>query len=295
MRRIATASCVALLLWGAAVSADLLAEVYIDGVRQDFQPQARVREGVAYAPLRATAEALGAEVTWHERQQQATVCLRDQCVNLSRAEGIVVQGRLLIPLRKLAEALEAHVAWYGDRHQVVITTGSIGMRAAPLVMEGVDGPYSRTSFADRQAVAVIFWANHCPTAVAYEERLKQLVVDYEPRGVQFVAVGPNCGDRYPQDNLENMKIRAAQQGYNFPYVRDETQAVARAYGALTTPDVFLVNPEGFVVYRGRIDDSQDPARVTRHDLREALDELLAGQPVSVPETTPFGCTVKWKD
>ncbi|MFP4250876.1 MAG: thioredoxin family protein, partial [Armatimonadota bacterium] len=147
---------------------------------------------------------------------------------------------------------------------------------------------------DKEAVAVVWWANHCPTVQRYEERFIELVEDYKPRGVEFVAVASNDVEQYPADDFDKMKERAEEKGYNFPYVYDETQEVARAWGPERTPDVFLVNPEGFVVYRGAIEDSEHVDQVERKHLREALDEMLAGEPISVKNTDPHGCTVKWK-
>lgn len=173
---------------------------------------------------------------------------------------------------------------------------SVGTKAPDFNLPGVDGQdYSLSGFTDKQAVVVIFSCNHCPYVVANEDRMIELQTDYASRGVQLVAVNPNDEVKYPADSFEAMKVRAAEKGFNFPYLRDETQQVARAYGASVTPEVFVVDAAGTIVYHGRIDDNViEPGNVTRHDLREALDELLAGQEITVKNTEPVGCTVKWK-
>jgi peroxiredoxin len=162
-------------------------------------------------------------------------------------------------------------------------------------LKGVDGKqYSLKDYADKKAVAVIFTCNHCPASVKAEDRLIQLQKDYAGRGLQLIAINSNEDKNHPTDSFDHMVERAATKGFNFPYLRDETQAVATAYGAMRTPHVFLLDGAGKVVYRGRIDDNiNDAAAVKRHDLREAIDEVLKGKPVSVPTTEPVGCNVKW--
>jgi len=172
----------------------------------------------------------------------------------------------------------------------------IGSKGMDFDLPGVDGKrYSLSSFVDRQAVVVIISCNHCPTVVAYEDRMIAIQNDYQEKGVALVAINPNDEARYPSDSFENMAIRAQEKGFNFPYLRDETQEVARAYGATRTPEVFVLDCDRRLAYHGRIDDNEyEPSSVQSHDLRKALDELLAGKSVSTPETTPVGCTVKWK-
>ena len=173
---------------------------------------------------------------------------------------------------------------------------SVGAKAPDFNLPGVDGQdHSLSSFADKRAVVVIFRCNHCPYVVANEDRVIELQADYANRGVQLVAINPNDEVKYPADSFEAMKVRAAEKGFTFPYLRDETQAVARAYGAAVTPEAFVVDASGTIVYHGRIDDNvMEPANVSRHDLREALDELLAGKEITVKDTEPVGCTVKWQ-
>ncbi|MCK4283460.1 MAG: thioredoxin family protein [Candidatus Brocadiae bacterium] len=174
-------------------------------------------------------------------------------------------------------------------------TIDVGKAGPSFNLKGVDGNHhSLDDCADKKAVAVVFTCNHCPTAVQYEDRLIQLQKDYADRGVLLVAINPNEDEGHPTDSYENMIRRAEEKGFNFPYLRDATQEVARAYGAVRTPHVFLLDQDRKVAYHGRIDDNaDDPKAVGRHDLREALDEILAGKPVSVPSTVPVGCSVKW--
>ena len=161
---------------------------------------------------------------------------------------------------------------------------------------GVDGRrYSLEDFKDRRLVVVVISCNHCPTVKAYEDRMIAIQRDYVDKGVLLLAINPNDSRRYPEDSYENMVIRARQKGFNFPYLRDEDQSVARAYGAERTPEVFLLDEQRRLRYHGRIDDNVDePERVRVHYLRDAIEALLAGRKVQVPETPPVGCTVKWK-
>ncbi len=140
---------------------------------------------------------------------------------------------------------------------------------------------------------VIFTCNHCPYALAWHDRLMAVGRDYGDRA-RFFAVNPNDAQRYPGDSLEKMRERVAGEDWTMPYLRDESQDVARAYGAETTPDVFVVDPHGTVRYRGAPDaDHSDPA-LDAAWLREALDAVLDGREPARAETRPVGCSVKWK-
>jgi peroxiredoxin len=172
----------------------------------------------------------------------------------------------------------------------------IGSKAPDFDLLGVDGKrYSLASFAGKKAVVVVFSCNHCPYVVMYEDRMIGLQRDYADRGVALIAINANDADKYAADSFENMKLRAETKGFNFAYVADDTQFTAMEYGATRTPEFFLLDAAGNVAYHGRMDDdAEDVAAVQRHDLREALEEVLAGKPVSVPDTMPVGCTIKWK-
>ncbi len=172
----------------------------------------------------------------------------------------------------------------------------IGQKAPQFELPGVDDKtHSLAQVKGPQGTIVVFSCNHCPYVVMYEERMVKLHRDYAPRGITMVAINANDTEAYPADNLENMKLRAASRGFEFPYLIDESQESARLYGATRTPEVFLLDESGTVVYHGRIDDNaEDAGAVERHDLREALEQLLAGSPIAVPDTTPIGCGIKWR-
>jgi peroxiredoxin len=155
--------------------------------------------------------------------------------------------------------------------------------------------YSLDSFKDSKAVVVSFTCNHCPYAQAYEDRFIALANEYTPKAVAFVAINPNDDVNYPDDNFENMKARAAEKHFPFPYLRDESQEVAKAYGAVCTPHLFVLDASRNLVYEGRIDDNwKQPAQVKSQDLRNAIEDVLAGRPVKTPNTNPMGCSIKWK-
>jgi peroxiredoxin len=174
-------------------------------------------------------------------------------------------------------------------------TLGLGEKGPNFTLKGIDGNMcGLADFTDKKAVVVIISCNHCPTVIASEDRMIQIQKDYADKGVQLIAINGNETNNHPTDDFPHMVERAKEKGFNFPYLRDDTQEVVRAYGAVRTPEVFLLGLDRTLVYHGRIDDSPDDAsRVRRHDLREALDEVLAGKPVSVPNTMPVGCTVKW--
>ena len=172
-------------------------------------------------------------------------------------------------------------------------TPDLGERLSPFEgLRGVDGrSYGFSTFADREALVVIFSSNRCPTAKAYGARLNALQADYGPRGVQLVAINSNAPGLYPEEGFGTMVERAAEDGYTFPYLADEGQHVARAWGPTCTFHVFVLDRERRLAYTGRFDDARLPERVTTHDLRNALDDLLAGRDVTVPRTRPFGCSL----
>lgn len=185
-------------------------------------------------------------------------------------------------------------------------TLAIGSPAPDFRLPGVDDQeYTLASFAEAKVLAVVFTSNHCPTAQAYEERLKRLVIDYAPRGVAFVAINPNhapavrldeMGYTDLGDSFDEMKIRAAHRGFNFPYLDDgPDERAAQAYGPIATPHVFIFDAPRRLRFQGRLDDSEDPAHIKSHDARAAIDALLAGTEPPVTQTKVFGCSVKWKD
>lgn len=176
-------------------------------------------------------------------------------------------------------------------------TLSIGAQAPDFAnLPATDGKhYGLTSFAEAKAVVISFTCNHCPYAQAYEDRFIALAREFGPKGVAFVAINPNDALSYPEDSFEKMKVRAREKEFPFPYLVDESQQVAKAYGAVCTPHLFLLNSERKLAYEGRIDDSwKNAAAAKAHDLRDAISDVLAGEPVRVPNTNPMGCSIKWK-
>jgi len=172
----------------------------------------------------------------------------------------------------------------------------IGDTALPFTLPDVDGKsHSFAEYSGKNAVVVIFSCNHCPYVRAWEDRMVQIQADYGVKGVQLVAVNANDASKYPDDSFEKMKERAREKHFNFPYLRDESQEVARAYGGERTPEVFLFDKAGGLQYHGVIDDNyDDPAAVKVKFLRDALDAVLAGRTPVTAETKPVGCTIKWK-
>ena len=185
-------------------------------------------------------------------------------------------------------------------------TLSIGSPAPDFNLPGVDGKNHKLSdFADARVLVVVFTCNHCPTAQAYEQRIKDLVQDYRARGVALVAISPNdpkavrldeLGYTDLGDSFEEMKIRAQDQSFNFPYLYDgDEEKVSRAYGPTSTPHLFIFDSGRKLRYAGRLDDSERPDKVKSSDARNAIDALLAGRPVRVEKTKTFGCSIKWSD
>jgi thiol-disulfide isomerase/thioredoxin len=173
-------------------------------------------------------------------------------------------------------------------------------------LPGVDGKtYSLADFSKAKILVVIFTSVHCPTAQAYEPRIKRLAADYGPKGVAFVAINPNNPDAVRldeqgytdlDDTFESMTLRAADRGFNYPFLDDgPTETVARKYGPAATPHVFIFDAARKLRFQGRIDDSEREELARNFDTRNALDALLAGREPPVKETMVFGCSVKWAE
>ena len=182
----------------------------------------------------------------------------------------------------------------------------IGSPAPEFSLSGVDGKtYSLGSFRDADILVIVFTCNHCPTAQAYEERIQQLATDYKDKKVALVAISPNdpeavrldeLGYSDLGDSLADMKIRAKDKGFSFPYLYDgENQKVSRAYGPVATPHVFVFDRQRKLRFVGRIDNSDKPQRATSRETRDAIEALLAGKPVPVEKTKVVGCSIKWSD
>jgi peroxiredoxin len=159
-------------------------------------------------------------------------------------------------------------------------------------LPGTDGRrYGFSSFDDRDVLVLIFSSNRCPTAKAYAERMNALQADYGSRGVQVVAINSNDPHLYPDESYPRMAERAAEDDYRFPYLVDDGQRVAKLYGAACTFHVFVLDRQRRLRYQGRFDSSRIASNVTSHDLRNALDDILAGHDVGVATTRPFGCSL----
>lgn len=155
---------------------------------------------------------------------------------------------------------------------------------------------SLSELRGKNATLVMFICNHCPYVLHINDELVRIAKEYEPKGVSLVAINSNDVVNYPQDRPELMKELAENVGYTFPYLYDESQNVARAYGAACTPDPFLFDADLKCIYRGQLDESRpnNDIPVTGKDLRNALNALLAGEPVSENQVPSIGCNIKWK-
>ena len=206
------------------------------------------------------------------------------------------------------EEQQANVTFFVANPQPVpkqeVPTLEIGASAPDFKLPGTDGKFhSLSDFADSEVLCIIFTCNHCPTAQAYEERMKQITADYKDKGVAVLAISPNspisllheeCGYTDLHDDFEHMVIRAKDHQFNFPYLYDgDDEVVSMKYGPVATPQAFVFDKDRKLQYRGRLDSSEKPGSANAEDLRAALDALLAGEPVAAPTTKTFGCSTKW--
>jgi peroxiredoxin len=170
---------------------------------------------------------------------------------------------------------------------------AIGDRAPTFALPDTEG--TTHELGEDPATVVVFTCNHCPYALAWHQRILDVAHDYVERGVRVLAVNPNDAERYPRDSLQAMRARVERgELADVPYLRDESQAVADAYGAKTTPDVFVLDAGGVLRYRGAPDaDYDDPAQNAAF-LRGALDAVLAGRQPDPVQTPPVGCSIKWR-
>ncbi len=172
----------------------------------------------------------------------------------------------------------------------------IGSPLPGFSLRGVDENfYSESSFGSYKILVVIFSCNHCPYVQAYEDRIKEIQEKYGEEQVRLIAINSNDESGYPEDSFVNMKKRAKDKSFNFPYLRDEDQSAAREFDASHTPEVFVFDEGRKLRYHGKIDDNwREPDKVRSKYLRDAIEELLKGEEISVPETYSIGCTIKWK-
>ena len=163
-----------------------------------------------------------------------------------------------------------------------------------------DRKVSLDDYPEANAFVIVFTCNHCPYAIAYENRLLELDKELSEKGIPMIAISSNNIQTHPQDSPENMKIRAATKGFTFPYLYDETQEIAHAYNAERTPHVFLIarSGDGFeVLYQGAIDNNanyRQPVPITDTYLADAVEAYLQGNSISPSQTPSVGCTIKWK-
>jgi len=185
-------------------------------------------------------------------------------------------------------------------------TLTIGAAMPAFSLPGVDGKtYTDQSFKDAKILVLVFTCAHCPTAQAYQERIKKLVTDYKSKGVTLVAINPNHADAVRLDELaysdlsdsfDEMVERAKQEKFNFVWLDDgPKQEISHKYGPIATPHVFIFDKDRKLRFEGRIDDSERESTATKHETRDALDALLAGKAPAVTTTNVFGCSVKWAD
>lgn len=173
----------------------------------------------------------------------------------------------------------------------------LGTKAPEFELLNVDGRMvSLADLKDAKALLMIFMCNHCPYVKHVAEGLVELARDYLPRGVAIVGINSNDTTAHPEDSPERMVQEVEQRGYQFPYLFDEDQAVAKAYRAACTPDFFLFDGQQRLVYRGQLDNSRPNSGipVTGKDLRAALDAVLAGRPAPEDQSPSIGCNIKWR-
>ena len=172
----------------------------------------------------------------------------------------------------------------------------LGSKAASFNLKGTDGKYySLDDFSDKKVLCIIFSCNHCPYVKAVEDRINQIAKDYASSSFAIICINSNDENTYPEDSFEGMKQRAKEKGFVFHYLHDETQETAREYDAVCTPDIFLYDENRILKYRGRIDDSwKDETKVTRNELRMAIDRLLGNSEIDFEQIPSMGCSIKWK-
>ena len=178
-------------------------------------------------------------------------------------------------------------------HSTMVPLGTV---AHDFELHGTEGKtYSLNSFVDKEIIVIIFMCNHCPYVKAVLKRLIDLQNEFSNRGVQLVGINPNDATRYPDDSLDNMKIIAKEKKISFPYLIDPSQKTAKKYDAVCTPDLYVYGKERKLLYRGRIDDNwEHPEKVTRQDLKLALENILSEQLVANEQIPSMGCSIKWK-
>jgi peroxiredoxin len=175
-------------------------------------------------------------------------------------------------------------------------TLQIGEKAPDFELPATDGnTYRLSDFDDAETLVIFFTCNHCPYVLGSDEVTRQTAEKFKSQGVRFVAINSNSKNTYPEDDFEHMVTRMQENQFPWLYLRDEPQEVALAYGALRTPHFYVFDRDRKLVYTGRgVDNPRDTSKMTVNDLENALQEHLAGKPISTPMTNPIGCNVKWE-
>jgi len=178
----------------------------------------------------------------------------------------------------------------------VAFTLQIGDRAPDFELPATDGnTYSLASFTKAKVLVVFFTCNHCPYVIGSDEQTRATVQRFKDNGVAFIGINSNSKNTHPTDDFDHMVSRMNTHHFPWVYARDRSQEVALAYGALRTPHFYVFDHDRKLVYTGRaVDDPRDTTKMTVNDLDRALEELLTGQPASLPVTNPIGCNVKWE-
>ena len=172
----------------------------------------------------------------------------------------------------------------------------LGTEAHDFNLDGTDGnTYSLTNFTHSEIIVIVFMCNHCPYVKAVLQRLINLQNEFINKGVQFIGINSNDAINYPDDSLENMKIMAKEKKFSFPYLFDPSQSTAKKYNAVCTPDLYVYGKNRNLIYRGRVDDNwEHQEKVTKKDLKLALENILTGKLIASEQIPSIGCSIKWK-
>ena len=175
-------------------------------------------------------------------------------------------------------------------------TLQIGEKAPDFNLPATDGKnYQLSDFDESDVLVIFFTCNHCPYVIGSDEVTRKTVDKFSPRGVKFVGINSNSKHTYPEDDFPHMVERMKEHQFPWLYLFDEPQIIAKAYGALSTPHFYVFDKNRELVYTGRgVDNPRDTSKMTVNDLERALEEHLAGKPISIPLTNPIGCNIKWE-